>query len=92
MQIKVIDAQRAADEKRYDEALEMLHEILQNETENVEALLTRGRIFYQQQQWGNASNDFATILEIDPLNKEATTQLAMTKNILNYFNPEMFNP
>ena len=43
-------------------------------------------------KWGNAMNDYATVLEIDPNNQEAKTGLQMAKNILGYFTPDMFNP
>ena len=62
------------------------------DNQNVEALLLRARIRYKMQQWGDAMNDYYTVLEIDVNNEEAKSGLEMAKSILGYFTPDMFNP
>ncbi len=46
----------------------------------------------KKQLWGEAMNSCQKVLELDPENKEAKVQLEFIKNILNFWNPEMFNP
>ena len=58
----------------------------------VEALLLRGRIHYKMQKWGDAMNDYSSVLELDPDQPEAKSGLEMARNILGYFTPDMFNP
>jgi hypothetical protein len=53
--------------------------------------LLKARINQKKQLWGKAINDFQKVLEIDEENKEAKTQVEMVKNILGFWNPEMFN-
>jgi len=37
-------------------------------------------------------NDYGSVLEIDPDNREAKSGIEMSKSILGYFTPDMFNP
>lgn len=62
------------------------------EPENVEHLLIKGELEQKFQEWGKAQNSFGKVLEIDPLNTEAKTRLEMIKGIMNFFNPDQFNP
>ena len=76
--------------------LEIAHNILdsivlQNEPV-AEAFMVRGLIHFRKQKWGDAINDFARVLELDPDNSEARHRMEMVKNILGYFTPDMFNP
>ncbi len=63
-----------------------------SEPENVEYLLIKGELEQKFQEWGKAQNSFGKVLEIDPLNTEAKTRLEMIKGIMNFFNPNQFNP
>lgn len=73
-------------------ALGMLNALILKDNENVQALNLRGRIYCKMQKWGDAMNDYATVLEIDPHNQEAQAGWEMARNILGYFTPDMFNP
>jgi len=44
------------------------------------------------QKWGDAINDFASVLENNPDHAEAKSRMKMAENILGYFTPDMFNP
>lgn len=61
-------------------------------TESVEYWLIKGKLEQKFQHWGEAINAFSKVLEIDPKNSEAQNQLHLIQNILNFWNPEMFNP
>jgi len=73
-------------------ALEVLNGLILKDSDNVQALNLRGRIYYKMQKWGDAMNDYSTVLEIDPHNQEAKAGWEMARNILGYFTPDMFNP
>ncbi len=73
-------------------ALQMLKLVLEENSSDSEALLLRAHIQYKMQQWGDAMNDYALVLEYDPENIDAKSGLEMVKSILGYFNPDMFNP
>lgn len=53
---------------------------------------TKGVLEQKFQNWGEAINAFSSVLEIDPNNSDAKNNLHMVRNILNFWNPEMFNP
>ena len=73
-------------------SLETVSRYIEQEKENKEALLLRARIKYKMQRWGDAMNDYYTVLEIDPENQEAKSGIEMARSILGYFTPDMFNP
>lgn len=73
-------------------SLETVIRYIEQDKENMEALLLRARIRYKMQRWGDAMNDYYAVLEIDPGNQEARTGVEMAKSILGYFTPDMFNP
>lgn len=74
------------------ESLEILDQCIQINSLDYQALLLRGKIKYKLQKWGDAMNDFSSVLEIEPENQEAKSGLQMAKNILGYFSPDQFNP
>lgn len=57
-----------------------------------EYFMVRGKIEQKFQNWGDAINAFNKVLEIDPKNSEAQNNLHLIRNILNFWNPDMFNP
>ena len=71
---------------------EMLDLFIKEHQANADALLLRGLIHYRMQRWGDAINDFCSVLEINPEHPEAKMRLEMTQNILSFFTPDMFNP
>jgi hypothetical protein len=73
-------------------SLEKVNLIVLNDKVNIEALMLRGRIQYKLQLWGDAMNDYYSVLELDPENLEAKSGIEMAKSILGYFTPDMFNP
>lgn len=73
-------------------SLEILNEHIRENSTDVQALQLRGRINYKMQKWGDAMNDFSSVLELDADNPEAKSGLQMARNILGYFTPDMFNP
>lgn len=60
--------------------------------ESVEYLLVKGKLEQKFQNWGKAINAFSKVIELDPENIEAQNHLKLIQNILNFWNPEMFNP
>lgn len=60
--------------------------------ETVPYLLVKGAIEQKFQNWGEAMNAFNKVLELEPSNAEAVNNLHLIQNILDFWNPEMFNP
>ncbi len=60
--------------------------------ETVEYLMISGKLDQKFQNWGKAMNAYSRIIQIDPENIEAKNRIKMIQSILNFWNPEMFNP
>ena len=60
--------------------------------ESVEYYMIKGKLEKKFQNWGVAMNAFLKVLELDPENVEGKYHLQIVQNILNFWNPEMFNP
>lgn len=82
--LELIQAEKA------NEAQQAFNEIAPAET--VEYYLVKGKLEQKFQNWGKAINSFTKVIEIEPDNIEAQNHLYMIKSILNFWNPEMFNP
>lgn len=76
--------------EKANEAKKIFNEI--EPLENVEYLMVEGLLEQKFQNWGKAMNAFLKVLEIDPDNALAKNNLNMIQSILNFWNPEMFNP
>ncbi|MCG6188364.1 hypothetical protein [Maribellus maritimus] len=60
--------------------------------ETVEYWMIKGKLEQKFQNWGEAINAFNKVLDLDENNQEAQNNLHFIQNIINFWNPEMFNP
>ena len=72
------------------EAQKVFTEVVPLET--VEYFMVKGKLEQKFQNWGKAINAFSKVVELEPGNIEAQNHLHLIQNILNFWNPEMFNP
>ena len=77
-------------EEKAQEARRVFNDIEQEET--VHYYFVKGELEQKFQNWGDAINAFSKVMEMDPGNLEAKNNLHLIQNILNFWNPEMFNP
>ncbi len=77
-------------EEKAQEARRVFNDIEQEET--VHYYFVKGELEQKFQNWGDAINAFSKVVEMDPENLEAKNNLHLIQNILNFWNPEMFNP
>lgn len=76
--------------EKANEAQKVFSEIVPAET--VEYFMVKGKLEQKFQNWGKAINAYSKVIEIEPENTEAQNHLHLIQNILNFWNPEMFNP
>jgi nicotinate-nucleotide adenylyltransferase len=88
----ITDLKQLVEQNELSKPLEILNERIRMNSSDVELLLLRGRIHYKMQNWGDAMNDYSSVLELNPDHPEAKSGLEMARNILGYFTPDMFNP
>ena len=77
-------------EEKALEARKVFNDIEQVET--IQYYLIKGKLEQKFQKFGDAINAFSKVIELDPENIEAKNNLHLIQNILNFWNPEMFNP
>lgn len=90
--MKFSEAQQLFEQNELFGALNILNECISENYADSQSLQLRAHIHYKMQKWGEAMNDYASVLEFDPENSEAKSGLEMAKSILGYFTPDMFNP
>lgn len=73
-----------------DEAKKLFDKLESQET--AEYFLLEGAIAQKFQNHGAAINAYNKVLEIDPGNLKAQNNLHLVQNILNFWNPDMYNP
>lgn len=77
-------------EEKALEARKVFKDIAPEET--VLYYLVKGTLEQKFQNFGEAINAYSKVLELDPENISAQNNLHLIQNILNFWNPEMFNP
>ncbi len=87
-----LHAKELFDKNEIEASFVVLNDCINQNPTDCQSILLRGRIYYKMQKWGNAMNDYAAVLELDPDNSEAKTGIELSRNILGYFTPDMFNP
>lgn len=92
MNSKVSEAEKLYTLGNLDACAVLLNEILEAESNNVEALMLRAKLNYGRQKWGDALNDLGRILEIDANHKIAKNYKQIVLNILTYWNKDNYNP
>lgn len=86
------DITKLIEEKRFEEAIEALTVVVDSMAEPDAALLCeRGKLHWRLGHRRAATADYARSAEIDPEGPGAGA-LAMTRDIMDFFNPDMLNP
>lgn len=84
--------QRLIDEENVDKAISCLdHYISLNGDNMAEALFMRGRAYWRLQEYGPAITDFEKAVALDP-DCGAQAALDLARDVLNFYNKDMYNP
>jgi tetratricopeptide (TPR) repeat protein len=88
--------------EKLNQVLELIHaekaieaQLVFNEitpAETADYFMVKGKLEQKFQNWGKAINAYIKVIELEPENTEAQNSLHLIQNILNFWNPEMFNP
>ena len=68
----------------FEKALNKLNKGIDSNAENSEILILRGDLFYTQQKFSNALNDYNKVLKIEKENKLILAKVEMIKQILKF--------
>lgn len=70
---------KAAFNQNWDEAIELNNQILEQDENNIDALLRSGLAYLQVQNYKLAKNSYAKVLELDPINRIALDKMKQVK-------------
>ncbi len=65
---------------------------INQDEQNAELYIERGKCHFRQQAWGSAINDFRRASELNPENREARQYIEMTQEILEFRYKDIYNP
>lgn len=71
--------------------MEQLNELIAANPRDAEAYYRRGRLYWKMGQRGAAISDYNRSAEIDP-NGPGAIAAEQAMSIMNFFNPDQFNP
>lgn len=84
-----IEIERLKTEQDFEKAIKLLNERIEQQPEPIELLELRGDVYYLMQKFGDALNDFNTILK-QTENKDVKAKVEMVKQILRFQNLDIF--
>jgi predicted sugar kinase len=89
-QQKLVLVRQLLQNEKAEEASELFSGIVPQNT--VEYWLVKGHLEQKFQNWGEALNAFQNVLGLDAQNSEAENSRKLIHSIINFWNPELFNP
>lgn len=78
-------------EGRLQQAEQALSELIEANPDDAEALYQRGRLRWRLGNRGGAISDYEHAAALDP-SSPAVAALQMTRDIMDFFNPDLLNP
>lgn len=76
---------------RLQEAIEELNTIISSEPDNHDAIFARGKLYWKLGNQSAATADYTRASELQP-DGPATRALENARDIIDFFNPDIFNP
>lgn len=89
---KIIEARKLEASEEFRSALEKYQEVVEVDKENVEALFKVGEMYHQLGELPAAMSAYFRVTDIEPDHKKAKVKVEMIKSIMDYFNPDLYNP
>lgn len=74
------------------DALRMLDELAVSEHCDDQVLMERGKLRWRLGMHSGAVEDYERALALNPDNRQARAALEMSRDIFDYFNPDLLNP
>ncbi len=75
-----------------DQCLVHTSNLLNRNSNDIQALLLKAKVYYKMQKWGEALNNINKILEIEGGNELALNYKEMITNIISFWNKDHYNP
>jgi hypothetical protein len=85
-----IEAEKLIHSNKLEEGEELLSSI--NGEKVAEYWFLRGLLNQKVHHWGEAINCYYKCLDLDPVHHKASAGIEICRNILNFWNPSLYNP
>ncbi len=91
-QTLLIAAQDLEKKEEYQTAINVYKTIVTNEPNNIDIHYKIGELYYALGELTNALGAFIKVTDLDKNHKKAQVNIDMIRDILNFFNPDLYNP
>ncbi|WP_461634039.1 tetratricopeptide repeat protein [Labilibaculum euxinus] len=88
----LVDAQKFESEGAFRSALEKYKEITELDKDNAEAHFKVGEMHHQLGELPKALSAYIRVTDLQPDHKKANVKIEMIQSIMNFFNPDLYNP
>lgn len=78
------------EKQEFEKAIELLSGEIKLNPDQIELFELRGEVYYTQQKFGDALNDFNKVLKVDKENKLISSKAQMAKEILRFQNLDIY--
>ena len=76
---------------RYDDALVLTNELVENEPDNDEAYYLRGFVYKHLNKWGESLSDLNKAIELNP-DSRAVALKQLLQDIIDFRHTDLYNP
>ncbi|MBN2595267.1 MAG: tetratricopeptide repeat protein [Marinifilaceae bacterium] len=87
-----LDAIKLESEGDFRSALEKYKELALAEPQNIEALFKLAEMHHQLGELPKALSAYIRVADLQPDHKKANVKIEMIKSIMDFFNPDLYNP
>ena len=89
IKLEAIRFERAGE---FRSAIEKYKELALADQENIEALFKIGEMHHQLGELPKALSAYILVTDLQPDHKKANVKIEMIKSIMDFFNPDLYNP
>ncbi|WP_421919832.1 tetratricopeptide repeat protein [Marinifilum sp.] len=88
----MVEAANLAQAEKIDAAIAKYKSVLVFEPNHVEAQFQIGELYHRTGKLTDALSAYLLTTDLDPHHKKANVKIEMIKSIMNFFNPDLYNP
>jgi len=88
----MVEAAELAKVEKIEAAIEKYKSVLELDAKNIEAQLQIGELYHQMGNLPEALSAYLHTTDLDSEHKKANVKIEMIKSILDFFNPDLYNP
>lgn len=88
----MVEAAELAKAEQMEAAIEKYKSVLELDAKNIDAQFQIGELYHQMGNLPEALSAYLHTTDLDSEHKKANVKIEMIKSILDFFNPDLYNP